>query len=249
MRKLLSSLLWLALVWPAVAQTVAKGPTVAVGPTKQTFAVNSGTVPSVVQKCPAAGIVHTGTGTTVAIVCGSNTAAGNALIVFASSDVTGSTLTISDTAGNTGNYVQLYGSSSIATNLSGNVWYVCNGAGGADTITITGTVSSVDNYGGALEVHNMASSGCLDQSAAFTSGLTSSSITTTVSNEILIAFLAGGNGGTAPAAPSGYTLIGATNAGGNNPGWAYDIVSATGGYSAAFTAATGTVFSAIASFQ
>ena len=198
---------------------------------------------------------HTSSSTTVtATTLNGNVTAGDVLLVYADCDVAG-TLSISDaiTGGGSQTWTAIQSNVS-ATPAAGqwSVWAAYNATGvpgaNTDTITITST-STCTNFNAAVAEFSISPTGSFDQGPASASGLTSGSVTPTAANELVIGLVAGGDGGTTPTAGTGYTLLGATNLGGANPGWEYKIISAIASQSATFATGSGTVQTSILTFK
>lgn len=202
---------------------------------------------ALVQKLPVGGI-NGGNNTGTTVTC-SNAAvtAGNMLFMMGQAD-TGVTLSISDTLTNT--WTAVISNFGTTGGRVASFWYAKNIAGGADTVTVTASASVADIYCGGAEFSGLSTTAPLDQHPAFAvNTTTSSAVTTTQANEVLIGITAGGNGGLAPTAGTGYTLGGSTNNGAGTPGWEYQIVATTQtNVTATFGAAT-SVDTTIATFN
>lgn len=180
--------------------------------------------------------------------------AGNAYVAVAEA-VTGSGLSISDTCGASTNYDTWTNLVNAASDGNGGVWSAwvaynikaCNsgGSGVTTTITATGGGTVYTSFG---EFTGFKTSG-FDQGPATAAGLTSGSVTTSCAHEMQVGVTVGGNGGTAPVAAGGSTLIANTNTGSRNPGWEYKVLSSTGSVSSSFTSGTGTLETSVLTFE
>ncbi|HTQ85068.1 MAG TPA: hypothetical protein VMI93_02555 [Candidatus Solibacter sp.] len=174
-----------------------------------------------------------------------NVGAGHQLFAFSYCGTGSRTLSISGSQ----TWTLVQGPISVAAGGEWYLWAAYNTVSATESDTVTASGGTCERlYISEGEFSNVASSS-FDQGPASASGLTSGNVTTTGTVELLIGALAGGNGGTKPAAGTGYTIIAASNAGDKNPGWEYKVVTSCGAYNAAFTSATGTVQSNILTFK
>jgi uncharacterized repeat protein (TIGR01451 family) len=173
----------------------------------------------------------------------SNNTPGNFLIVTGSAARPASTLSISDTLGNT--YTAAMGPvTDPAQDVTVYIWYVANCKGGANTvkITLSGTA--------ALEIHvsewaGLATTSPVDQIASATgtgTSVSSGSQITTVNGELIFGY--GWVFNTASAG-TGFTPISLVNGDLDE----YQIQSTAGSAAATFTQASGTWFAAMATFK
>jgi hypothetical protein len=206
---------------------------------------------AVLQTCPdSTGMAHTQFTTTVTCAwTHQNLTSGSHIVVFATINITldpTETLSISD---GTNSYTAAgftYRSDTLGAKWW-NVWCAPNTLTNKPTITVTSQdASNADFYMGAIELSNAS---CTVDTTASTqsTGLTTPSFSTGTANDIVIATLTGGNGGTGPAVGliggGTPTLIGSTSSGAGNPGWEYLVTTGTlTGATASFTSATGTVY-------
>lgn len=194
----------------------------------------------------------TSTGSSVALAFTSNNAAGNFIVVMAGG-IVGTGVGVTDTNGNT--YHQIY--LDTATYGSGNArtaWYALNCAGGANTVTVSWTGTPTFSAGLCIAEYSgvaLTFGGAPDQSAGATgsgSPWTTASITTTQSEELILAFGTEGNGSTTgPAAP--FTQRATISSSSVVDAMGERVVSATGSYSATGTGAGGSFSTWIASFK
>lgn len=127
------------------------------------------------------------TGSSYANAYPSNNTAGNLLIAFADVGGTTDTLTIADSNSNT--WVQLYQDNTHQPGVTFAVWYALNCAGGANTVTVSGTTSLL----GGVAIGEWSGVNTFEQKSAITANtgnsFTTASITTAFSNEVVIAFV------------------------------------------------------------
>lgn len=121
----------------------------------------------------------------------SNNTAGNLLVAFISG-ANNSSLTISDSQGNT--WVNLFTDTTLATTNTQAAWYALNCKGGANTVTVSWTTAEANvlmiaEYGSVLSSSALDQSGLNDGTSATT--WTSPSKTTLFGNETLICFVTG----------------------------------------------------------
>jgi hypothetical protein len=182
--------------------------------------------------------------TTVATALPNNKATSNAIvvIVFQQYSTSFGTMTVSDSLGNT--YVPIINGSNITDAVGYSVWIAYGGTGGADTITVTNSVSIVMNLH-VLELSGVATSSAIDvavsQFQAAVTSVTSGSGVTANTNDILIAAAGGRNTGTFVAG-TGYGHLN-TNAGFLDSYTEDQVVAATGTYAGTFT--SGTTFTGV----
>jgi hypothetical protein len=178
--------------------------------------------------------------TSAACAYTSNTAGSNLLVAAAASDGT-TTLSISDSQGNTWTQANTIIFNFATKRLS--LWFLANCPGGADTVTIT--LSASANVAIAIREYNgLATSAPLDQTAAGASADGSPSgtadsgatATTTQANELLIGLTGDTAGsGTTISAGTGYgNLIQVNQATNVGLGMEDQTVSSTGAYHATF---------------
>ena len=144
-----------------------------------------------------------------ALTFGSNTIAGNLIVVYmfteSNSDVLISTVT--DSQGNTFHFINR--GTANATQFNTEEWYASNIIGGADTITIT-AASAVTIDANITEFSGVNT---LDTSNGYTGGTPdnnpSIALTTSVNNELLTGIIVSASGN--PSAGSGF--VGRTNTG------------------------------------
>jgi hypothetical protein len=203
-----------------------------------------------VQKAPTAGI--TGGNNTAAgsldLLFDSSVTAGNCIIVWSYYNRT-QNATISDNNGNS--YTEIGWTESKTGSYRWMSWICASANAGSTTITVSNSDTSTgDFYAGAVAFSGVGI--VHKQESSTVNSLTSPSITTTVAECLVIGFLFGGDGGTAPTAGnidgSAATILGATTNGGYNPGWEYRILSSTATTTAAFNSASGTCWAQIAAF-
>jgi hypothetical protein len=175
--------------------------------------------------------------TSLACAYSSNTAKSNLLVVGAVSDGN-TTLSISDSQGNT--WTQ---ANTIAYNFATKhlyLWFLANCPGGADTVTIT-LSASADVAIAIREYNGLATSSPLDQTAAAAgpdgtpqaSADSGATATTTAANELLIG--AAGNLNSTISAGTGYGNLIQVNQGTSiGLGLEDRTVSSTGAYHATF---------------
>ncbi len=176
-----------------------------------------------------------------------NLTAGYSSICWAYANGSATALTISDTQTNT--FTNLVNNASVTAGGVWSAWIVNSEKSSAtDTFSIVITGTFTQAYGTCTEVEDLAASS-FDQGPATATGLSSNAVTPSISTEFELAITVGGNGGTAPAAGSGWTLIGASNAGPTNPGAEYRIITGGGSQTAVFTAGTGTLQTSILTFE
>jgi hypothetical protein len=168
---------------------------------------------------------------------------GNFLIVTGSAARPASTLTISDTLGNT--YTPAIGPVTDTTqNVTIYIWYVPVCKGGANTVTVTPSTTA------ALEIHvsewtGLASVSPVDQTASATgngTAVSSGSQTTTVNGELIFGY--GWVFNTASAG-SGFKPISLINGDLDE----YQIQSTAGSIATTFTQTSGTWFALMATFK
>jgi hypothetical protein len=173
----------------------------------------------------------------------SSNTAGNFLIVTGTAARPASTLTISDTLGNS--YTAAMGPvTDTVQNVTVYIWYVANCKGGASTVTITPSGTA------ALEIHvsewsGLAASSTVDQIASNTGTGTSVSSgpqTTTANGELIFGY--GWVLNTASAG-AGFTPISLVNGDLDE----YQIQPASGSIAATFTQTSGTWFAAMVTFK
>lgn len=173
-----------------------------------------------------------------------NITAGSVIVLFIDwTPATGSITSITDTLGNTYNLVKLI----QAQGQSAAIYWARNSAAGANTVTVTFNAAQNFVDVSALEFSGFgAATAAVDKtnsnSAASGNG-TTGTIATTIANELLVALeISTGTPGTVSA---GWTEVGTFNS--NDTG--YQIVTATGTYSAAWTGTVGAWITLIASFM
>ena len=173
----------------------------------------------------------------------SNNTAGDFLIVTGSAARPASTLSISDTLGNS--YLTAFGPVTDATqDVTIYIWYVPICKGGANTVTITPSVTA------ALEIHvsewsGLASTSPVDQTASATgtgTSVSSGAKTTTINGELVFGY--GWVFNTASAG-TGFTPISLLNGDLDE----YQIQPAAGSIAATFTQTSGTWFAALVTFK
>ena len=168
----------------------------------------SATVPSFVQ---AQGAIDTNTDGTMSLSYGTNTTAGNGLIVVAST-VGGSLMTIADDAGDT--FVTNSNCTLSPTSGHGNwgtvqMWWVLSAVGGSrPTVTLTKSINSTSfllilEYSGqdTTTFIDTGSAECSIGTAASGGTYTTGSITTSAADDLLFAVLFTGAGFGQPGVP------------------------------------------------
>jgi hypothetical protein len=179
---------------------------------------------------------------------------GSQILAFAvCTGVTSSTLGISDAIAGGGS--NTWTNTPVNSTYSGatvtgvvSVWEVLSSVtqAGNDVYTVTSTATCTDFDLFTVQGANFAAQ---DAGPSGASGLSSGTITQGFPTELVLGFTAGGNGGTNPAAGSGYTLISSNGTGGANPGWEYLVATTCGTQQAVFTAGTGTLYTNILTFK
>lgn len=181
-----------------------------------------------VQKADSGAIASS---TSKMVAYGSNNTAGNMLVVFisnAGTSVPGATIT--DTLGNTWTLLQ---SDLTLNGFVQALWVAYNCKVGANTVTVSWSTGAVNNWMAIAEYSGLtASSAALDQSGKTTGSgnWSSSSLTTTGSNELLLLFV--GNAADSLTLTGGGFTSEATGifSGSEYNFWAEQIVSSKGTY-------------------
>jgi hypothetical protein len=180
--------------------------------------------------------------TSNALAFGSNNTAGNFLIAIVRCQFTGGTITVSDTQGNTWNYVR-----GPDAQLGPVLAYAMNCKAGANTVTWGGPGQVLS--GGIAEYSGIAKSNALDVSNNTGTGtgtaVDSGAVNTNFANELLIAALSSGN-----KTISSASMTEQEPTSGTSFGVFFDrIVSATGSYKLTCTlGSSATWATALASF-
>jgi uncharacterized repeat protein (TIGR01451 family) len=183
------------------------------------------------------------TGSGMSVSFPSSNTAGNFLIVTGAAARPASTITISDTAGNT--YFPAFGPVTDTTqNVTAYIWYVPACKGGPNTVNIT------PSTGSALEIHvsewsGVATASPVDQIASATgtgAAASSGSQTTSVNGELVFGY--GWVSNTASAG-SGFTAISSVNGDLDE----YLVQSSASSVAATFTQISGTWFAMMVTFK
>jgi len=173
----------------------------------------------------------------------SNNTAGDFLIVTGTAARPATTLTITDTLNNA--YSTAFGPVTDTTqNVTMYIWYVPVCKGGANTVTITPSVTA------ALEIHvsewtGLATTSPVDQTTSATgtgTSVSSGAVTTSMNGELIFGYGWVFNTATAGA---GFTPISLVNGDLDE----YQVQSAAGSIAATFTQTTGTWFAAVVTFK
>ena len=184
-----------------------------------------------------------GTSSSMSLAFTSNNTAGNFLIVTATAARPASTLTVSDTLGNT--YTAAAAPvTDPAQEVTVYIWYVPVCKGGANTVKIVPSTTA------ALEIHlsewsGLATTSPVDQSISATgtgTSVSSGSQTTTANGELIYGKSWVANDA---AAGAGFTSISLVNGDMDE----YEIQPAAGSVAATFTQATGVWFSEMVTFK
>lgn len=179
--------------------------------------------------------------TTISSTLNASVSSGNSLVAYGYCPFSSGSPTLSFSDDVNGAYTAVTSNLSV-TGGTISLWVLNNAGSGDTTGTITASSGCDRIYIFFAEFTNLAAG---DQVSTPLTGLTSNAVTTTVSHELILGLLTGGDGGTNATAGSGYTLLYATNTGAWNPAWEYKVVTSTGSNTAVFVAATGTVQSTI----
>ncbi|MCU1270103.1 MAG: repeat/fibronectin type domain protein [Acidobacteriaceae bacterium] len=183
------------------------------------------------------------TGLNISATFPSNNTAGNFLIVAGTAARPGSTLTITDTLGNT--YIPAIGPVTDSNQkVTAYIWYVPNCKGGANTVTLTPSTAD------ALEIHvtewsGIAISSSLDQTASAAgtgTAASSGSMTTTLNGELIFGYTFLLNTAVAGNGFTGISLV-------NGDLDEYQIQSTAGPIAATFTQTSGTWLALMATFE
>jgi hypothetical protein len=222
-------------------------------PASQTVVVNSAaitgvmfvaqTAPTAIKLVQANGAGNESAGSSISATFASSNTAGNLLVVTGTAATPNSTLTISDTAGNT--YVQAMGPVNDPNqSVNAHIWYVPNCKGGPNTVKITPAAAA------ALEIHISEYSGVsttapLDQTSFATGNGTASSSgsKTTIGNGELIfgyEFIAP----TTSTVGTGFTGVSFVNGDWDE----YEIQASAGNVAATFTQPSGVWLAMMATF-
>ena len=173
----------------------------------------------------------------------SNNTPGNFLIVTGTAARPASTISITDSAGNT--YIPAMGPVTDSNqDVTAYIWYVPNCKGGANTVTLTPSTAD------ALEIHisewtGLATSFPVDQTASATgTGTTASSgsKTTALSGELIFGYTFLFNTASAGGGFTGMSLV-------NGDLDEYQVLSLAGPIAATFTQTSGTWFALMATFS
>ena len=175
-----------------------------------------------------------------------NTSPGTLLVLHIGAEYNGAYagVGVTDSLGNT--WVEV-----VVGGATDALWYAKNPAGGANTVTVTGTIAYSYAARPALQVTEWAgvdAASPLDQSAAGASTSTGP-VTTTVASELIVSGFSTYAGSVTP--DSGYTLIDAAGwfGSGNDLADAFQIAGAPGPYSASWSPAGGNPCVSMAAFK
>lgn len=225
-----TGLLFLSLLVGFPALSLAQNPTV----------INAGVV------------VHSTTTTQTATTLNDNVVGGHQLVAVDYCSTPSVTQIIADvnTGGTNQTWVNIVPNAAAGGAGAYSVWVVWNAnvALTSDPVTVANSSSCTDGYLFVFEATGLTAS-AFDQGPSPVSGLSSGTVTTTGTVELVVGILTGGDGGTNAVAGSGYTLVGVNNQGGRNPAVEYQVVTTCGNQQATFTAATGTVQTSILTFK
>jgi hypothetical protein len=197
-----------------------------------------------IQLIQAATTGNEATGAQISVAFPANVTAGDFLIITGTAARPRTTITISDTAGNT--FVPaISGVSDPAQDVTAYIWYVVNAKGGADTVTLT-----PNGFGDALEIHvsewvGISQVSPLDQTASATGigTLASSGAKTTTSNgELIFGYTFLNQNATAGAGFTGLSLI-------NGDLDEYQFQTVAGSVATTFTQTSDTWLALMATFR
>jgi hypothetical protein len=169
--------------------------------------------------------------TSLSVAFSSSNTAGNFLACFVWENAAG-TFSVSDTQGNAwsaASTVKTVGSDSF------QLWYAPNCKAGANTVSTTGGVAG-NTIITVAEFSGVKVTSPLDAATAGASGVTTPSLTTTQTGDLLIAYVANNFGGITYTQGAGYNLIA------NSTGvmcWAFSTAGAAGAYNTTFTGSSG----------
>lgn len=220
-------------------------------PANQPATVNGGNVTGINFTATATGIKlvqgnvngNEASGSSIAVSFASPNTPGNFLIVTGTAARPSTTLTISDTLGNS--YLPAFGPVTDPNqNVTAYIWYVPSCKGGANAITLTPATSA------ALEIHvsewtGLATTSPVDQTASATGTGTAASsgqLTTTANGELIFGYTFLFNTATAGTGFTGITLV-------NGDLDEYQVQSNAGPIAATFTQTSGTWFALLATFK
>jgi hypothetical protein len=181
---------------------------------------------------------------TISLAFPSNVTAGDTLIITGTASRPRSTITISDSAGNT--FVPVMGPvSDPAQDVTAYIWVATNAKGGPDTVTLT-----PDGGADALEIHVSEWSGIsqvspADQTAFATgngSQISSGTVTTTQNGELIYGYTFPNQNASAGAGFTGLSLI-------NGDLDEYQIQSTAGSVAATFTQQPDNWLALVATFK
>ena len=183
----------------------------------------------------------------------SSTGSGNLLVVGWASHAGEGGTTINSVTDNVGNtYSEALGSRAVDANMNdmGDIWYAKNSAAGATVLTITPNPAGSSGTAVIWEFSGADTNAPLDQTAvlnsqAATSTPSGASVTTAVSNELVVSI--GWVQGSVTGIVSGNLFTSDSTATGD--GWAHYVASSPGTYIAQWNSDLGTYGSSTVSFK